>query len=366
MKKTQYENSKKNNKINNSLKLKLPNVMNKTDFQSSLSKSKIKQKSAEDKNSKNLNENISKKQIKENSANNNNANDIILKNEKTVLKRKNKNDILNNKENPSQKNTPTPNNPNEKSKNNDNNTNTVVIQSFDDNRRMEEKKPIRLRENCDNNKNNEIFENKINKKENKNINANKDNKDNESANPPVLNGKNNKEIANNNEINRKIDVDKDSPPNNNNLVPKKENIPSQNQNQVQKKEDIPKNDNSYNLEDLIYENLRLNRSFSEDKSTNIYSFDLEFICRCLSLCLSILIETSKESPHITEINLEALSASNIKYFFFNEIFNDNINLLFDLFDKEVNKNINDPQISPLDRLESLLTENDENINFDIN
>ena len=99
--------------------------------------------------------------------------------------------------------------------------------------------------------------------------------------------------------------------------------------------------NSYNIEDLIYENLRLNRSFSEDKSTNIYSFDLEFICRCLSLCLSILIETSKESPHITEINLEALSASNIKYFFFNEIFNDNINLLFDLFDKEVNKNIND-------------------------
>jgi hypothetical protein len=241
-----------------------------------------------------------------------------------------------------------------------------VIQSFDDNRRMEEKKPIRLRENCDNNKNNEIFENKINKKENDNINVNKDNKDNESANPATLNGKNNKEIANNNEINRKINVDKDSPTNNNNLVPKKENIPSQNQNQVQKKEDIPKNDNSYNLEDLIYENLRLNRSFSEDKSTNIYSFDLEFICRCLSLCLSILIETSKESPHITEINLEALSASNIKYFFFNEIFNDNINLLFDLFDKEVNKNINDPQISPLDRLESLLTENDENINFDIN
>ena len=82
-----------------------------------------------------------------------------------------------------------------------------------------------------------------------------------------------------------------------------------------------------NLEDNIYESLRLNRSFSENRNENIYLFDLEFLCRCLGLCLSILIETSKESPHITEINLEALSAAEIKYFFFNDTFNDNINFL---------------------------------------
>ena len=82
--------------------------------------------------------------------------------------------------------------------------------------------------------------------------------------------------------------------------------------------------------------------------------------------MTILIETSKESPHITEINLEALSSSAIKYFFFNETFNDNINLLFDLFDKEVNKDINSNQISPLDKLESLLNDENYNINYDIN
>ena len=88
--------------------------------------------------------------------------------------------------------------------------------------------------------------------------------------------------------------------------------------------------------------------------------------RCFGLCLEILIETSKESPHITEINLEALSASEIKYFFFNDVYNENINFLFDVFDKEVNTNINLEQMSPLDKLESFLSFNKtENINFNI-
>ena len=193
LQKTQYENSKKNNKINSILKLKLPNVMNKTDFQNSLSKSKIKQKSAEEKNSQNLNENNNKKQIKEIKDNKDNKdnkenkdnkdnkeNNIILKNEKTILKRKNKNEILNNKENQSQK------------INQNSNTNTVVIQSFDDNKIIEEKKPIRLREHYDNNKNNEIIEN--NKKEKDNINNIKDKEKTINA----LSDKNNKEIINNN------------------------------------------------------------------------------------------------------------------------------------------------------------------------
>ena len=142
------------------------------------------------------------------------------------------------------------------------------------------------------------------------------------------------------------------------IKPVKEKIENNGNNEI--------NENLDNLENIIYENLRLNHSFSENNKENIFQFDAEFLGRCLGLCLSILIETSKESSHITEINLEALSASEIKYFFFNDIYNDNINFLFDVFDKEVNTNINMEQISPLDKLETFLSfDNKENINFNI-
>ena len=358
LQKTQYENLKNNNKLNNNIKIKLPNVMNKTDFQKSLSQCKLKDKSVEE-NQSILDKN-KKSEKKEDIGQN--INDIIqLKNEKTVLKKKIKNENMNKENN---------NNISQKSSHIiKNNENTVVINSWDDNKIIEEKKPIRLREkekekNDNNTKNNEL---QINKKETININIKKA-KDTDEK-PPILNTKNiqNKPIINNEEINKKKIIENKNnnaigggDNMNNNLSQKIEIMPKQ----IKKEDKLPKNNKDYNLEDIIYENLRLNRSFSEDKSNNIYQFDLEFICRCLSLCLSILIETSKESPHITEINLEALSASNIKYFFFNEVFNDNINILFDLFDKEVNKDINSYQISPLDKLESILSEK-EDINYNI-
>ena len=351
LQKTQYEAYKKNNK-NNSFNLKLPNMMNKTDFQNSLSKSKIEQNIGMDKKEQNKNEIQDKKHINENE--NINVNNIKLKNEKTILKRKNKNDIPYNKKiNKINNNEQKLKELKEKEKEN----NVIEIQNLDDNIHYEEKKQIRLREKSDNISNNNIIkkEENNNKKNinNKNINNKELKEEKKESNVNIQNNKN--EIKNNN--NEKINLD-----NNNNLSQKIEIIQNKNQN----KENIPKEDNSYNLENIIYDNLRLNRSFSEGRNPNIYSFDLEFICRCLSLSLSILIETSKESPHITEINLEELSSSNIKYFFFNDIFNENINLLFDLFDKEVNKNINITQISPLDKLESILDGNDESINFDIN
>ena len=316
LQKTQYNISNENNDL---LKIKLPNVKNKTtDFQVSLINSKIKSKDGNE-------DSEGENKINENK----NINNIKIKNEKTILKRKNINENLKEKENLKKKQE---DNNDIRSKYIDNNM--VVIQSWEDNKFLEEKNTIRLREKNDNiPKKDEI----INKKE---INENKN--DNKIDN-----------INNKNEEIKKLNLE-----NNNNLGKKIEIIP----NQPKNKENI---ENSFNLEDLIYENLRLNRSFSEDKSQNIYSFDLEFICRCLSISLLILIETSKESPHITEINLEALSASHIKYFFFNENFNENINILFDLFDREVNKNINAFQISPLDKLE-LLSDNDESINFDVN
>ena len=348
LKNNKYENLKKNSKINNNSKLKLPNVMNKTDFRNSLSKSKIKQKSAEEKNHSIIEKD--KKSEKKEDIGLDKNNFVLIKNEKTLLKKKNKNENLNGKEQKVDSN--------EKNKDN-----FVLISSIDDNKIIEEKKAIRLRdkenEREKSKKNNNI---QINKRENiieqKNTNEN----------VQISNSKKiqSKQIIINDEINKKKNIENNTISNNpdmnknNNLSQQIEIIPN-----LQKKEEKSQNnDKGYNLEDIVYENLRLNRSFSEDKSQNIYQFDLEFICRCLSLCLSILIETSKESPHITEINLEALSASNIKYFFFNEIFNENINILFDLFDKDVNKDININQISPLDKLESILSEN-EDINYDI-
>ena len=41
--------------------------------------------------------------------------------------------------------------------------------------------------------------------------------------------------------------------------------------------------------------------------------------------------------------------------------NENINILLDLFDKEVNTNINSTQISPLDKLNALYLEKDEDM-----
>ena len=172
---------------------------------------------------------------------------------------------------------------------------------------------------------------------------------------------------NSNASNNITTTDKNINSNNTNaILEKPENKPVQKteKNKTNSKDQIKENIET--LEDMIYESLRLNRSFSENKTDNIFLFDAEFLCRCLGLCLAILIETSKESPHITEINLEALSASEIKYFFFNDAYNDNINFLFDVFDKDVNTDINIEQISPLDKLECFLAQNNkENINIDI-
>ena len=240
-----------------------------------------------------------------------------------------------------------------------NNENTVIINNWNDNESFEEIKSIRLRKKYDYNiKNNEIY-----KQINKNENINNQKNINEKAIDSDKDNNKKKQIIKNKEINQNKNIDNNIISNNNiniNISQKIEIIPHK----FKKDDNLQKYDKRHNLEDIIYENLRLNRSFSENKSQDIYQFDLEFICRCLSLCLTILIETSKDSPHLTELNLESLSASHIKYFFFNEDFNENINILFDLFDNEVNKDINANQLSPLDKLELILSENEDfNYNF---
>ena len=334
-----YETSNKANSgtiIGNGMKLRLPNVLNKTDAHI---------KKDNNKTGKN--------------ANTNTNSNIILKTEKTVLKKKSKNILPFSAE----KLITSQNEQKQLEKDNNIISNTVVINSWDENAVVEEQKPIRLREkikinnlNVNNNNNNKEengTNNKkkpdnniisdINKKEVSNIKQNEV-KNEKDKNIIANNEKNNNEINPNTHINENIDI--------------KEN--------KEDKEKTDKKSSSYNIEDIIYENLRLNRSFAENKKQNIYSFDLEFICRCVSMSLLILIESSRESPHITDINLEALSATNIRYFFLSDKYNENINILLDLFDKEVNTNINSTQISPLDRLNSLFLEKDENINFDVN
>ena len=218
-----------------------------------------------------------------------------------------------------------------------------------------------------------------NKKDNINININIEEKNQVSfISKEKSNNLQEKVLISNKNMSEQRFISIQNPNTNNNLATSEKNINSNNTNiilekpenkSVQKIGNNPKDpikENNENLEDIIYDSLRLNRSFSENRTDNIFLFDAEFLCRCLGLCLAILIDTSKESPHITEINLEALSASEIKYFFFNDTYNDNINFLFDVFDKEVNTNINVEQMSPLDKLESFLAKNNnENINLDI-
>ena len=356
-KNTQYETSKKNNGFN----VKLPNVMNKTDFQNSFSRSKkkniLENKNTFEQQNRHLNNNM--KEILNNKEKNdisdknidisNNNTNIIIKKEKTILKKNNKNTISIKKGNGINKI-----NPDFKEIKKKEESNTVVINSWDDNNIYEEQKPIRLREKT-NEKNSNV--NKIvsnNNKEKNKENFNKEKIENKEDNNKFMkNSENNKDEVNKNDKNKNI---------NNNLSQRIEIVNNPSQNNIKANNNL---NNSLALEDLIYDNLRLNKTFSENNNQNIFLFDLEYICRCISFSLLILIETSKESRHITEINLEELISSNNKYFFFNDDYNRNENLLFDLFDKEVNKNINNNQISPLDKLESLLSGKEENINFDI-
>ena len=345
--KTAYENMNKNNRLNNGIRLKLPNVMNKTDFQNSLEKPKLN-KNGNEQNNNNAFDKKDNKNFDINANTNSNVNikqynsNIVLKNEKTVLKRANKNFVSTSKE----KKINTPNSVGEKA--NENEINTVVIKSWDENVPFEEKKPIRLREkanpnvnNINNINNNIINDNKEDIENNNNIKEKNDNKIiSENKNEIIINNNINE---NNNITNQKIELMK------------------------YEKQNIENADNDdYNLEDLIYENLRLNKTFSEDKDQNIFKFDIEYMCRCLSLSLLILIESSKENLHITEVILQDFSSPDLRFFFLNQNLNQNINVLFDMFDHEINKDLSFSKISPLDRLELILSGNEMGGNDDIN
>ena len=110
----------------------------------------------------------------------------------------------------------------------------------------------------------------------------------------------------------------------------------------------------YSLEENIYDNLRLTKSSGGDYlHQNMEKFDIEYMCRCLSLAIMKLLESGKGKQHITDI----MEKENEKFEFFNNLFNSNIDIISDFFgknkDNQNNKdNNNTPQtISNLEKLE---------------
>ena len=108
----------------------------------------------------------------------------------------------------------------------------------------------------------------------------------------------------------------------------------------------------YSLEENIYDNLRLTKSSDGDYlHQNMEKFDIEYMCRCLSLAVMKLLESGKGKQHITDI----MEKENEKFEFFNNLFNSNMDIITDFFGKNKdnqNNNINNQEkISNLEKLE---------------
>jgi len=104
----------------------------------------------------------------------------------------------------------------------------------------------------------------------------------------------------------------------------------------------------YSLEENIYDNLRLTKSSGEDYlQQNMEKFDIEYMCRCLSLAIMKLLESSKGKQHITDI----MEKENEKFEFFNNLFNSNMDIISDFFGKNKDNNQDEQKISNLEKLE---------------
>ena len=133
-------------------------------------------------------------------------------------------------------------------------------------------------------------------------------------------------------------------------------------------------DKKFNLEQNIYETLRLNKSFDEENNKKeTIKYDIEFICRCLGLALMKLIEQGQEKEHITEL-FDKTNKSNNKYnfYFLNEEFNNNIFLIEEFFNEINNKDSNESKnkilgdMNLISILEKLSIKKEDNDNDEIN
>ena len=132
-------------------------------------------------------------------------------------------------------------------------------------------------------------------------------------------------------------------------------------------------DKKYNLEQNIYESIRLNKSFDEDNiDKETIKFDIEFICRCLGLALMKIIEQGQDKEHISDL-YDPNSTKNNKYNFkfLNDDFNKNIFLIEEFFNNtKLNGEENNKKIlgdmNLISILEQLSMKKNEIDNKDIN
>ena len=114
------------------------------------------------------------------------------------------------------------------------------------------------------------------------------------------------------------------------------------------------NDKRFNLEQNIYETLRLNKSFDEENNKKeTIKYDIEFICRCLGLSLMKLIEQGQEKEHITELyDQNNKNKNKYNYYFMNEEFNENIFLIEEFFN-DINNKDNNKLLGDMNRISIL-------------
>ena len=357
-----------NNNINNSKnngKIKLPSI---NDKQTKMKKEEeIKNKNNEDikakQENKNINENINeinnKEMLKEKETLNNNNNNI--ENKQTVNKESKSTNLENNNEakilseqnnENSSKNTTNINIKAEQNKH-DSSIEDINFDDFDkDEQEQEKNKENNIKEENINNPNQEKNVNKIENDKNKNENDKGGDIDENIEVIEEINNKN--ELENNNQeikygfhgektnSNEKLET---SPPNQ-----------AQTQNE------------RYSLEENIYDNLRLTKSLGgEYLHQNMDKFDIEYMCRCLSLAIMKLLESGKGKQHITDL----MDKENEKFEFFNNFFNSNYNIISEFFDKNKNNEENntnnniDNKMSNLEKLELQNNKLNED-NIDIN
>ena len=360
-------NTNKNNNNNKpNGKIKLPSINN--DKQTKLKKEEeIKNKNNEDiqpkQDNKNINEQNNEIKEKEKEVINNNIDNKQLQNkELTNLDNNNEGKILSEQNNnDSSKNTTNINIKAEQNKN-DSSIDDINLDDFEqDEQEQEQNKGKNIKE--ENINNNEVIENKneinINNINNINndINSNeKEKKDDIDENIELIE-ENKNELDNNTnpEIKYGFHGEKTQSSDQLNSIP-----PSQAQTQNER----------YSLEENIYDNLRLTKSLGgEYLHQNTEKFDIEYMCRCLSLAIMKLLESGKGKQHITDL----MEKDNEKFEFFNNLFNSNYNIISEFFGKEqknennnieVNDNI-DNKMSNLEKLE-LLNNKLNSDNIDIN
>ena len=360
-------NTNKNNNNNKpNGKIKLPSINN--DKQTKLKKEEeIKNKNNEDiqpkQDNKKINEQNNEIKEKEKEVINNNIDNKQLQNkESTNLDNNNEGKILSEQNNnDSSKNTTNINLKAEQNKN-DSSIDDINLDDFEqDEQEQEQNKGKNIKE--ENINNNELIENKneinINNINNINndINSNeKEKKDDIDENIELIE-ENKNELDNNTnpEIKYGFRGEKTQSSDQLNSIP-----PSQAQTQNER----------YSLEENIYDNLRLTKSLGgEYLHQNTEKFDIEYMCRCLSLAIMKLLESGKGKQHITDL----MEKDNEKFEFFNNLFNSNYNIISEFFGKEqnnennnieVNDNI-DNKMSNLEKLE-LLNNKLNSDNIDIN